>query len=124
MGFLANMGAAWKLGQSAEFIQKYLEVENVTGMYKGDPRRTSEALVRALWADHPDLTGKPMLVAAGALAKGVKHFDSTGQKAVADSFFRCLQNLLQYDVQRTMDVTMLRGPDKQLADIAYAAFES
>jgi hypothetical protein len=124
MGFLAKMGAAWKLGQSAEFIQKYLEVENVTGMYKGDPKRTSEKLVLALWADHPELTGKPMLVAAGALANGIKHFDSSGDRAVADAFFRCLKNLLQHDVQRTMDVTMLRGPDKQLADMAYAAFDS
>jgi hypothetical protein len=124
MGFLSNMSAAWKLGRSTAFIQKYLEVENVTGMYKGDPRSTSAKLVLALWADHPELKGKPMLVAAGALANGIKHFDSTGQIAVADAFFRCLQNLLQHDVQRTVDVTMLRGPDKELADMAYAAFDS
>jgi hypothetical protein len=124
MGFLSNLTAAWKFGQSAEFIQKYLEVENVTGMYKGDPKATSEKLVLALWADHPDLMGKPMLVAAAALANGIKHFDSTGQRAVADSFFRCLQNLLIQDVRLAMDVTVLRGPDKELADMAYAALES
>jgi hypothetical protein len=124
VGFFSNLTAAWKIGQSAQFIQKYLEVENALGMFKGDPKDTSQKLVLALWADRPELKGSPMLVAAGALANGIKHFDGKRNKSLADVLFRCLQNILEHDVHPAMDVTLLRGADKALAEMAYAAFKS
>jgi hypothetical protein len=64
-----------------------------------------------------------LLVAAASYANGIKHFDASNNEPFANALFRCLSMLLQYDVHPKMDVTMLKGQDRQLLDMAYAVFE-
>jgi hypothetical protein len=115
---------AWKVGQATQHAQKYLEVENVTGMVKVNPHSLAERLVVAFRTEHPGLEGDARLVAAAAYAHGIKLFDRSGDNATADSLFRCLNALLQHDIVKTMDVTMLKGADKILCDMAFEAMET
>jgi hypothetical protein len=128
MGFFSNLKAASTVSTATQFARKHLEVEAACGTFKGDAKAVAEKLVLAVWQDVPglaDQTAKPtaVLVAAAALANGVKHFDATGNKALAQAFFRCLGTLLQYDVHKLVDATMLSPIDSRLWDIAHSPFD-
>jgi hypothetical protein len=54
MGFFSNLRAASTVGTAKQFVQKYLEVENVVGMVKASPKELAEKLVLAVWPICPN----------------------------------------------------------------------
>lgn len=129
MGFFSNLKAAGTVSTATQFVRRHLEVESACGTFKGDPKVVAEKLVLALWADVPglaDQTEKPksVLVAAAAIANGIKHFDASGNRTLGQVLFRCLGTLLQYDVHKLVDVGTLSPIDSRLWDLAHAPFEN
>lgn len=123
-----QLRAAQKMGLAAGLIQQLLEVESVCGTFKGDTKEGANRIVLAFWAKIPELREVQELpraatLAAAAMAQGIKDLDSVGNKREADMLFRCHGSFMQHVFPSlVMEPQRLRGVDRKLLDIAYAAF--
>ncbi|MBO0987565.1 hypothetical protein INR38_18885 [Delftia sp. SD018] len=128
MGFFSNLRAARDTGFAVEFVKKQLDLEASLSAFHGNTKELAHSLVIDLWSKTPELaqqkaSPKSVLLAAAALAHGVKLLDGAGKKDVADFLFRCLRASLSMDVIKLVDSTNLSPIDAKLWNIATSVFE-
>lgn len=131
MGFLSNLRAAGTTSTAALFIEKRLSLVLAAELpgFSGDTRKLSKTLVLDLWSSIPALAQqranpKAVLVAAAALANGIRNFDAKGRRDLSDKLFPCLRILLENDVKKAVDIAWLSPIDGELFDLAHSVFEA
>jgi hypothetical protein len=128
VGFFSNLRATGTISVAASFIDKHLSLQADIGRFGVDSRKFAERLVMALWASIPVLANqsanpKAVLVAAAAMAKGIRDADKSGNKQMGDMLHSALQMLILHDVRRLVPIGRAVGIDSDLYDLACAIFE-
>lgn len=125
MGFWSNVGAAMTTNNAVAYVENSLKAHELPG----DTQKLAHHLVMDLWASIPalaDQSAKPtkaVLVAAAALANGIRYFDAHDKRYLADKLFPCLNTLLTTAVRKQVDLSRLSSIDSQLLEIAHSVFD-
>ena len=129
MPFFGSFRSALKMSTAKQLIQKELERELALAHLTASAAELSHFLVIGIWNDHPTLKNireipRAATVAAGALAWGIKHFDSTEKnKSMGDVLHSALQNYMLYVFPKlVLQPELLQGIDSELVTYAYSTF--
>lgn len=128
MGLFANLRSAGTIAAASAFISKHLRAQVVAGRFRGDPGKSGEAMVLALWSSLPELASgaakpKAVLLAAGALAKAVREADLKGNQELGNVLHSALQMLWLADMRTLVDIERIAGIDAALFELAGAVME-
>jgi hypothetical protein len=124
-----NFRAARQISLATLLIQKQLDVQKGLGSFRGDARHLAKTLVMATWKENPTLRNvdeipRAAVLAAAAMANGVKDLDRLANKPLAEMVRDCLQGYLAHIFPvLVMDVERLRGVDRVLLAQAYMPFD-
>jgi hypothetical protein len=131
MGFWSNLRAEFATGSASHHIDKWMKAALAAGDAAPtglDTRKLGEALVVQLRANLPAIqqsnaTPKPMLLAAAALAYGIRQCDTQGKRAMSDRLLPSLRIGLTHEVCK-LDITTFTALDSELFQLAGSVFDA
>lgn len=129
MGLWSKVRAEFATRSASHYIAKWMNTALATDDLAptGDLRKLGEALVVQLRANVPALqqssaNPRPVIIAAAALAYGVRYFDSIGRRAMSDRLFPSLRIGMTYEVCK-LDVAEFSEVEGELFDLAGSVFD-
>lgn len=130
MGLWSKVRAEFATGSASHHIDKWMRA----ALAAGDPaptgidtRKLGEALVVQLRSNLPalqriDATPKPLLLAAAALAYGIRQCDAQDKRATSDRLFPSLRIGFTHEVCK-LDIATFTALDSELFQLAGSVFE-